>query len=118
MKTIETLKAELETAEQAVNNIRQQIRTIADGFTYVVCILSYGSKTWNTDYPNTFFLQELCYDYGSGEDGLVHIYTNNPNLELDHYGCLRIFTLEELPESRRNVSKTAGILSFMLPSTE
>jgi hypothetical protein len=117
MKTLDVLKAELETAQQAVNAIRAEIQSLADGFTYVVCILSYGSKSWQNHHVNTFALQELCYEYGDGYDGLVHIYSNNPKLagELDHMGCLTTFTLEELPENKRDVSRTEGLLSFIKP---
>ena len=117
MKTLALLKAELETAQQAVNTIRTEIQSLADGFTYVVCILSYRSKRWQDYHINTFVLKELCDEYYDGYDGLVHIYSNNPKLaeELNHWGCLTIFTLEELPENKRDVSKTEGLLNFIKP---
>jgi len=116
MKNLEELKAELETAQQAVYAIRTEIQSRADGFTYVVCILSYGSKHWQDYHINTFVLQELCHEYGDGYDGLVHIYSNNPKLAEElNAGCLTTFTLEELPENKRNVSRTEGLLNFIKP---
>lgn len=113
MKTIEQLKAELETAKQQVWNIKNQIEDIADGYIYHICILSYGSSNWSTC-ANPFTIQELCDQYHDGYDGLVKVYTNNPNLEVEEQGCLRLYTLEELPENRKNVSKTEGLLNRLL----
>lgn len=105
MKTLEQLKAELETARQQVYAIEKQIRSLADGFIYHICIKSYGSKSWSTA-TNPFTIQELAYQYGDGYDGLVEVYTNNPDLKIDDEGCLSIYTLDKLPENKRDVSKS------------
>lgn len=112
MKTIEQLKAELETARQQVLEIEKQIIEMADGFIYHICVLSYGSSNWSTC-ANPFTIQELCYQYGDGYDGLVKVYTNNPNLEVEDQGCLEVLSLEELPDNKRDVSMTEAITHFI-----
>jgi len=116
-KTIELLKAKLESAQLAVHILRDEIRKCADGFTYVISIHSYGSSTWHTEYTNTVFIQELCDEYRDGYNGLVHVYTNNPkiNEEVKDYGCLSVFPLEKLPEDRRNMSMSKAMLRFVTP---
>lgn len=113
MKTLEQLKAELETAKEQVYMIENQIRNIADGFIYHICVLSYGSATWDTC-TNPFIIQELCYEYGDGYNGLVEVYTNNPDLVINHYGCLSVYTLDELPENRRDISKSEAFTNTII----
>ena len=113
MKTIEQLKAELETARQQVLEIEKQIIEMADGFIYHICVLSYGSSNWSTC-ANPFTIQELCYQYGDGYDGLVKVYTDNPKLEIEHYGCLEVRTLEQLPDSKKDVSMSQAMTNFAM----
>lgn len=113
MKTLEQLKAELETAKEQVWNIERQIREIADGFTYHICILSYGSARWSTC-TNPYDIQEICTEYGDGYDGLVKVYTDNPKLEIEHYGCLEVRTLEQLPDSKKDVSMSQAMSYFAM----
>lgn len=113
METLEQLKAELEIAKEKVWIIEKKILSISDKFIYHLCILSYGSKSWITA-TNPFLIQKYAYEYGSGEDGLLKVYTNNPDLDIDHGGCLDVFTLEELPEDRRDISKSEAFTNTMM----
>jgi hypothetical protein len=97
--------AELKIAEAKVSEIRSNINNAEDGFIYHIQICSYGSVSWETA-KNPFYIQELCNEYFDGYNGLVYVYTNNTSLDLDHYGCLTIETLDRLPEDRKEVSKS------------
>ena len=110
MKKLEELKAELAAVRKQAWEIEKQIREMADGFTYHVCVSSYGSHSWSTC-KNPVIIQELCDEYGDGYDGLVQVFTDNPNLEVNEYGCLQLYSLDELPEVRRNVSKSEAQLN-------
>lgn len=112
MKTIEQLKLELNQARERVSAILQEIAGTPDGYTYQVCVRSYGSKSWETP-VNTVRIQDLADEYGDGYDGLVDVYTDNPLLEINHWGCLSIYTLNELPEDVRGVSKSEAVLRFI-----
>lgn len=105
MSDYKSYLAELEIAEAKVSEIRSNINNIEDGFTYHIQICSYGSYSWKTS-KNPYYIQELCNEYGDGYDGLIYVYTNNTSLDVDHYGCLTILTLDELPEDKKDVSKS------------
>lgn len=110
---IKVLLASLEEAKSKVYEIQEAIRKYQDGYIYHVLVLSYGSQSWSIHH-NSSSVQEILYEYGDGYDGLVQVYTDNPNPEFRDYGCLRdLCTLEELPESRQDISKSTGILNLM-----
>ena len=66
------------------NEIENKIHSYEDGFFYICNVRSYG-KNWKQRMKNPHTLQELCYKY-YGEDGIVDVYTNNPDLSIDNYG--------------------------------
>lgn len=110
---IQSLLASLEEAKRKVYEIQESIRTYQDGYIYHVLILSYGSQSWSIHY-NSHSVQEILDEYGDGYDGLVEVYTDNPKPKLQDYGCLRdVCTLEELPESRQEISKSAGFVNLI-----
>jgi hypothetical protein len=55
-----------------------------DGFAYECRVRSYG-RNWTEHHSNPYTVQELLNHYG-GDDGIVDIYTNNPDLQVDNYG--------------------------------
>jgi hypothetical protein len=82
---------ELQEAQLITANL---IHAYEDGFTYECHVRSYG-RNWTERHNNSYTVQELCNQY-SGEDGIVDIYTNNPNLQVDNYGDTLCFpTLED-----------------------
>lgn len=110
---IQNLLASLEEAKRKVYEIQEAIRTYQDGYTYHVLISSYGSHTW-TVHHNSTSVQQILDEYGDGYDGLVEVYTDNPNPEFQDYGCGRgVYSLENLPDSRRDVSRSAGLLNLI-----
>lgn len=76
------------------------IRNYEDGFVYECHVRSYG-RMWTERHLNEITLQELLYDY-SGDDGVVDVYTNNPNLDVSNYGNTFYFpTMEDAEVWRR-----------------
>jgi hypothetical protein len=61
------------------NEIENRIYSYEDGYIYICRCRSYG-RNWNENgIKNTYTLQELCDRY-SGDDGIVDVYSTNPNL--------------------------------------
>jgi hypothetical protein len=116
MKTYEQLKAELNEAKKQVYALENELTEISDGFIYHTCVLSYGSSSWSTA-NNPHLIQELADTYGDGYDGLVKVYTDNSELDINHYGCLSILTLDELPENRKNISKSEAYVNNIMPKS-
>jgi hypothetical protein len=71
------------------------IRDFKDGYFYICEVRSYGRNWKEWDIYNTHTLQELCYLYG-GDDGIVDVYSNNPNLSsLYNYGEVMFIPTKE-----------------------
>jgi hypothetical protein len=64
------------------------IHNFKDGYFYICKVRSYGRNWRAWDIYNFNALQELCYQY-YGEEGIVDVYSNNPDLsKLDNYGVV------------------------------
>jgi hypothetical protein len=64
------------------------IHDFEDGYFYICDVRSYGRSWKERDICNTHTLQKLCYQY-DGEDGIVDVYSNNPDLSgIHNYGRL------------------------------
>ncbi len=79
-------------------NLRDKINNIIDNYDdnyiYIVTVRSYG-RTWKEHIHNTYTLQELCYKY-DGYDGIVDIYSTNPDLsQLHNYGTTMYIKSEQ-----------------------
>ena len=66
------------------NEIEDRLYSTSDGFLYICKVRSYG-RNWNEQPNNTYVLNQLCYQY-NGDDGIVDVYTTNPDLNLQNYG--------------------------------
>jgi hypothetical protein len=61
------------------NEIDGRIYNYTDGYLYICSVRQFGS-VWE-ERPNSLYaLKELCNSY-YGDNGIVDVYTNNPNLE-------------------------------------
>ena len=70
------------------NRVNSAIYSYKDGYVYICKVRSYG-RNWTESVNNTHELQELCYRY-DGEDGIVDVYSTNPDLSNIHnYGDLK-----------------------------
>ena len=76
------------------NRIDGMIRSYKDGYLYICKVRSYG-RNWTESINNTFELEELCYRY-DGQDGIVDVYSTNPNLkDVHNYGNLMYIESQE-----------------------
>jgi hypothetical protein len=83
-------------AQNRVKEIYDQICNTEDGFLYVTRLRCYG-RVYPEVHKNSFIVQELCNEY-YGDNGIVDVYTNNPNHGIDTYGSVYVVSLEELQE--------------------
>lgn len=78
------LLKEIEELENKLSNLKQQANDCADGYKYVAELFCYGSKTEYT-FKNEYLVQGLCDEY-YGDNGIVHVYTDNPNHTISNRG--------------------------------
>lgn len=99
-------------AQNLVDEIRHRLNNASDGFIYLACIRCYGSIQWIT-FSNEFLTQELCDEY-NGDNGIVDIYTNNPNNTINSYGDIEVKSIEELQDlSQDNISMSRAITNWI-----
>ena len=68
------------------NKIDGLIHSYDDGYLYICSVRQFGS-VWEERPSSLYSLKELCGEY-NGDNGIVDVYTNNPNLkfpEMDFY---------------------------------
>jgi hypothetical protein len=76
------------------NTIDGMIRSYEDGYLYICKVRSYG-RNWTERIKNVYELEELCSQY-DGQDGIVDVYSTNPNLDFIHnYGALMYIESQE-----------------------
>jgi hypothetical protein len=105
----------LRELEDELYEVKEQIRQTSDGFIYLTKLRCYGSITWNM-HSNCFSAQELCDEY-YGDNGIVEVYTNNPDHMISSYGGVIVMSEEELKNlSQENVSMSQAIVNRMIDS--
>jgi hypothetical protein len=76
------------------NKVEGMVRSYVDGYLYICKVRSYG-RNWTENVNNTFELEQLCYQY-DGQDGIVDVYSTNPNLkDVHNYGNLMYIESQE-----------------------
>ena len=76
------------------NKVNNLIYSHEDGYLYICKVRSYG-RNWTENVNNTFELEQLCYQY-DGQDGIVDVYSTNPNLkDVHNYGNLMYIESKE-----------------------
>ena len=102
-------------AKEYADKLYQEILDTSDGFIYMTCLRCYGSVRWQ-HHNNEFSVKDLCNEY-YGDNGIVDVYTNNPNHEIDSYGSVLVKTYEEIVDmSKENVSMSNAICNWMTRS--
>jgi hypothetical protein len=66
------------------DTINDYISNYKDDYLYICKVRSYG-RNWTEHINNAFELQNLCDEY-NGNNGIVDIYSTNPNLSVRNYG--------------------------------
>jgi hypothetical protein len=74
----------VEELRELENKITYYIHTRNDGFVYICECRSYGRR-WKQELTNEVAVNDLCREYG-GEDGIVDVYTTNPDAKIENYG--------------------------------
>jgi hypothetical protein len=82
------------------NEVNSRINSFEDGYFYICDVRSYG-RNWKENHVNPHTVQELCYQY-NGDEGIVDVYTNNPNLNIDNYGNVMYVPTKEDLEKWKN----------------
>jgi len=80
------------------NEIDGLIHSYEDGYLYICSIRQFGS-VWEERPKSLYSLRELCDSY-YGDNGIVDVYTNNPNLgfpemEFENYGNVMYIKSED-----------------------
>ena len=85
----------IEELKELKNIVSNMIHTYEDGYVYICKVRSYGRNWVESDIKNKHTLQDLLYKY-DGEDGIVDVYSTNPDLgEIHNYGELNYIVSEE-----------------------
>jgi len=96
MKKLKQLSIDLKNAEKNVATIKKAIEAMDDGFQYVVLTHCYQTLSMDT-YSNYHTTQEHI-DHYYGDNGLVEVYTTNPDFKPEDNGGLRTFELLEVDD--------------------
>lgn len=80
------------------NEINGRIYNYTDDYLYICSVRCYGS-VWEERPSSLYSLKELCDSY-YGDNGIVDVYTNNPNLEFpemefENYGDVMFIKSED-----------------------
>jgi hypothetical protein len=109
---LELLIEQYELAKEKVNELYDQLHNTSDGFVYLTKTRSFGSIDWNT-HLNHFTAQELCNEY-NGDNGVVDVFTNNPNHNIITDGYVKVMSLDEIKDiSQTNISKSSAMLKWI-----
>jgi hypothetical protein len=104
-----------ERAKEKADKLYMEILDTPDGFLYATCLRCYGSIRWET-HKNEFCVQDLC-DYYNGDNGIVDVYTNNPNHKIESYGSVEVKTYDEIVDmSKENISMSNAICNWITKS--
>jgi hypothetical protein len=77
-------KYSVEELRELQNRIGNYIHNLNDGFVYICQVRSYGNN-WKNVLTNERAVNDLCEQY-DGYDGIVDVYTTNPNANISNYG--------------------------------
>ena len=116
---IDLSKYSIEELVELQNKIDNTIHNYKDGYLYICNVRSYGRNWREFGIHNIHSLQRLCYEF-NGDDGVVDIYSTNPNLStIENYGDLMYIASESdytkwksyeyLKNSIPNISKQLDI---------
>ena len=77
-----------------IKDLKYDLSNMSDGYNYTVKICSYGTVSLRK-YNRHNDVCELIQDYADGYDGLLEIYTTNPDNQFKEfdYGCCRVIKI-------------------------
>lgn len=77
-------KYSVEELRELQTKIGNYIHNLNDGFIYICQVRSYGNN-WKNVLTNERAVNDLCEQY-DGYDGIVDVYTTNPDANISNYG--------------------------------
>ena len=101
-------KYSVEELRALQNRIGSYIQTRNDGFIYICEVRSYGS-TWKNVLTNEMAVNDLCSKY-DGDDGIVDVYTNNPDAKIYNYGEVNYIKSQEVYEKWKRSEDLIGLI--------
>ena len=122
MKNLEQLKKAVETAKENHDKAMSELLAFDSGYKWIVTVYAYGSKKSQV-FSNVIPVNNLIEEYGDGYDGMLDIFTNDPETPIaTDWGCVskfKVVTLEELGEiDMRCISKSEAYTNTMLAHLE
>jgi len=81
---IDFIKYSVEELRELQNKIGDYLQNREDGFIYICEVRSYGNN-WKQTLTNELAVNDLCFQY-DGYDGIVDVYTTNPDTNISNYG--------------------------------
>ena len=86
-------KYSVEELRELQNNIAYYLEKRNDGFIYICEVRSYGNR-WKNVLTNELAVNDLCIQY-DGYDGIVDVYTTNPDANISNYGEVNYIKSQE-----------------------
>ena len=86
-------KYSVEELRELQNKIGNYIHNLNDGFVYICQVRSYGNN-WKNVLTNERAVNDLCEQY-DGYDGIVDVYTTNPDAKISNYGEVNYIKSQE-----------------------
>lgn len=94
------MKIEIDFTQHSVEELRELENSISnylynreDGFKYICECRSYGRR-WTERLTNELAVNDLCLQY-DGYDGIVDVYTTNPDAKISNYGQVMYIKSED-----------------------
>ena len=84
MINIDFTKHSVKELRELQNEIGNYLHDMNDGFIYICECRSYGRR-WKQELTNEVAVNDLCREY-DGYDGIVDVYTTNPDAKIENYG--------------------------------
>ena len=101
-------------AQDKLAKIRSLLEKQIDGYKYLTCTRCYGSLNYQL-HNNEFTVQELCDEF-YGDNGIVDVYTTNPDNTISTYGNVILCSDEEFEALHKDdISMSQAIGNWIKP---
>ena len=102
-----------EDAKKIADELYFEILETPDGFLYVTKLRCYGSIRWE-NHKNEYSVKNLCDEY-YGDNGIVEVYTNNPNHSIESYGGVNVLSEKEIIKmSKMDISMSEALCNWLV----
>ncbi len=105
-------KYSVEELRELQNKIGNYLHDMNDGFIYICEVRSYGNR-WKSVLTNELAVNDVCLEY-DGYDGIVDVYTTNPDANIQNYGEVNYIKSEKDYDKW----KQSNVLMDLIKSTE